>query len=194
MSPTSQSFRVLGLGLGLFLLAIGTFACDDGGGGGGTPADIPEDTPTTTGETGALRGITSAHNVVRASVDAGLDPLTWDANVAAFAQEWADELATRGCDLEHRPRSGEFAQRYGENIFWASGGSWTAQDVVESWASEAADYDYDSNTCSNICGHYTQIVWRDTSRLGCGRATCGSQEVWVCNYDPPGNVLGERPY
>lgn len=72
--------------------------------------------------------------------------------------------------------------------------------------------DYDSNTCSpgtcscisfqcNACGHYTQVVWRDSERLGCGVGDCtGGGEIWVCNYDPPGNVIpsGEtkpsRPY
>ena len=45
-----------------------------------------------------------------------------------------------------------------------------------------------------MCGHYTQVVWRKSLRVGCGMATCGATEVWVCNYDPAGNWDGERPY
>jgi hypothetical protein len=51
---------------------------------------------------------------------------------------------------------------------------------------------------SNGCGHYTQVVWRNTERVGCGYSTCQAQgfnfEVWVCNYDPPGNFIGQAPY
>lgn len=162
-------------------------------------ADAVADTSTTgdpaDGEPDSVRGITAAHNRVREETGAGLPPLTWSAEVAAFAQQWADELGRRGCSLEHRPRSGEFQQRYGENLFWGSGSGWSAQQVVGSWASEASDYDYASNSCSGVCGHYTQIVWRDSLRLGCATTTCdGGGQVWVCNYDPPGNYIGQRPY
>jgi len=45
-----------------------------------------------------------------------------------------------------------------------------------------------------VCGHYTQIVWRDTKQVGCGVARDNRREIWVCNYDPPGNWVGHRPY
>jgi hypothetical protein len=54
-----------------------------------------------------------------------------------------------------------------------------------------------------VCGHYTQIVWKTTTRLGCGVALCDQNspfmgfpkwEFWVCNYAPPGNYNGQRPY
>ncbi|KAJ6759314.1 hypothetical protein OIU74_025899 [Salix koriyanagi] len=46
------------------------------------------------------------------------------------------------------------------------------------------------------CGHYTQIVWRETKRIGCARVDCfGGRGVFMtCNYDPPGNYIGEKPY
>ena len=53
---------------------------------------------------------------------------------------------------------------------------------------------------SNGCGHYTQVVWAESSNLGCGYAQCtvnspfdgfDTWDNWVCNYDPPGNVEGE---
>jgi hypothetical protein len=74
---------------------------------------------------------------------------------------------------------------------------------MDSWASEADDYHYDTNTCSGACGHYTQMVWDDTRRLGCGYKMCttGSPfngfptwHFWVCDYDPRGNLNGIRPY
>jgi hypothetical protein len=41
-------------------------------------------------------------------------------------------------------------------------------------------------------GHFTQVVWRATTHVGCGTASCTGLVLWVCNYDPPGNV--ERGY
>jgi hypothetical protein len=78
--------------------------------------------------------------------------------------------------------------------------------VVRAWADEVADYDYENNSCvtGEQCGHYTQVVWRTTTRVGCATKVCtknspfGAQaptwQYWVCNYDPPGNYQGQRPY
>ena len=143
-------------------------------------------------ESGRMVGMTAAHDRVRARVKVG--PMEWSEEMAAYAQRWADRLKQRGCDLQHRPRSGADAQKYGENIFSATGQTADAAMVVETWAAELADYDAKKNRCKGVCGHYTQIVWRKSQRLGCGMASCGDTEVWVCNYDPPGNFLGQRPY
>ena len=79
----------------------------------------------------------------------------------------------------------------------------TPQGIIDGWASEAADYAYATNSCADgkVCGHYTQVVWRDSLRLGCGMVRCdgagvplGVSQIWVCNCDPPGNVDGLRPY
>jgi pathogenesis-related protein 1 len=157
-----------------------------------------------TGETGRLKGITDAHNAIRADVsnptpDPALPELEWSDDLADVAQDWADELADRDCALQHS--SGQ----YGENLAWFGGQQGTAEQVVEAWASEVACYEYgrfmDDDQCSaqcddsGGCGHYTQVVWRDTREVGCGLATCsGDREVWVCNYDPPGNYIGQLPY
>ncbi|KAF4378489.1 hypothetical protein G4B88_027549 [Cannabis sativa] len=60
-------------------------------------------------------------------------------------------------------------------------------------------YDYNSNTCLSenpwACLHYTQVVWRDSTRLGCAKVHCNVEGIIViCNYDPPGNYIGQRPY
>ncbi|HEY5742486.1 MAG TPA: CAP domain-containing protein, partial [Terrimicrobiaceae bacterium] len=62
-------------------------------------------------------------------------------------------------------------------------------------------YNYEENTCAagNECRHYTQLVWSSSQRLGAGRAVRTTKEgrtyvIWVCNYAPPGNIKGERPY
>jgi uncharacterized protein YkwD len=136
-----------------------------------------------------------AHNMVRASASPtpspALAPLTWSTEAASVAQQWAN-----GCRFMHNMGSG-----YGENIY-ASTGTSSASEVVSSWASEVSSYDYAANSCSDVCGHYTQIVWRDSLQVGCATATCttnspfgsGSWFFVVCDYTPPGNYVGQRPY
>jgi pathogenesis-related protein 1 len=128
----------------------------------------------------------AAHNVVRARV--GVAPLAWSDRLAGRAQDWAGALLTRK-QFAHRPNS-----TYGENLFEITGASATSAQVVNAWAAESRGYDYNSNRCRGVCGHYTQIVWGDTKEVGCAVARGGGREVWVCNYDPPGNRVGKRPY
>jgi uncharacterized protein YkwD len=150
-------------------------------------------------EPAGLEGITAAHNTVRASV--GVAPLTWDSELAAVAQEWAggcaDEDAPIGL-IDHNPnRSKSYPGYVGENVF-GHGGVATPQGAVDTWAAEQANYDYATNGCAagKVCGHYTQVVWAATERVGCGIAKCDGMffgATIVCNYSPGGNT-GGRPY
>jgi pathogenesis-related protein 1 len=127
-----------------------------------------------------------AHNSIRRGL--GLPALAWSDRLAARAQEWAASLLAKNQFL-HSPKS-----PYGENLFDITGAHASPQRVVNEWASESRNYDYRSNRCNGTCGHYTQIVWRDTKEVGCGVARGGRREVWVCEYNPPGNWIGKRPY
>jgi len=42
-------------------------------------------------------------------------------------------------------------------------------------------------------GHFTAMVWKATRRLGCAKGNCPGQNLWVCQYDPPGNMMGAFP-
>jgi hypothetical protein len=84
--------------------------------------------------------------------------------------------------------------QFGENLFEIIGSGASAAEVVGDWAAEARDYSDSANTCRVLCGHYTQLVWNDTREVGCAVASEPGREVWVCNYDPPGNWVDERPY
>jgi pathogenesis-related protein 1 len=128
----------------------------------------------------------AAHNSVRARVDVA--PLMWSDRLAAVAQDWANTLLAKN-QFVHRPNS-----MYGENLFEIRGGAASPAQVVTDWASESRNYDYNSNKCRGVCGHYTQIVWADTKEVGCAVARGGEREVWVCDYNPPGNWVGKRPW
>jgi uncharacterized protein YkwD len=127
-----------------------------------------------------------AHNAVRSR--SKLPPLVWSDKVAAMAQQWAEALLARN-QFTHRPNSA-----YGENPFEINGALASPARVVGDWASEVRNYDYRTNSCKSVCGHYTQIIWRDTKELGCGVARNARREIWVCDYDPPGNWVGRRPF
>ncbi len=87
---------------------------------------------------------------------------------------------------------------YGENL---AAGYADGTAAVEGWGNERSEYDFDAQEFSKETGHFTQLVWKNTELLGCGRARCGGggqnageDEVsgWyvVCEYYPPGNVQG----
>lgn len=138
------------------------------------------------GQPELAREMLAAHNAVRDQV--AVPPLVWSTELSEYAQQWADTLLKKE-GFSHRGQ-----RRYGENLFEISGQYATPEEVVSAWAAEARSYNYKTNTCSRICGHYTQVVWRDTKTVGCGVARNKKRELWVCNYDPPGNIIGERPY
>lgn len=127
-----------------------------------------------------------AHNAVRARL--GIAPLVWSERLEARSQDWADTLPAHK-QFAHRPNS-----TCGENLFEIKGATASSARVINAWARESRTYDYGSNRCRGVCGHYTQIVWRDTKEVGCAVARGGGREVWVCDYDPPGNWVGRRPY
>ena len=172
------------------LAAVTTFA----------PAQEPDPKPTD--DTGSAmsgadaRAFLDFHNRARKEVDVG--PVTWAKELAAYAQKWADRLAASG-EFEHRPADGEWAQKYGENLAI----NVSALKGAEAWYGEKKEYTPGTAIPEDVtqlrAGHYTQMVWKGTARIGAGVAVVKEGRfkglvVVVCNYDPPGNVIGRKPY
>jgi pathogenesis-related protein 1 len=148
-------------------------------------------------------GIIAAHNKWRAQV--GVEGLSYSPTLEISAQAWADNLKqTNRCQMRHSKPEG----RYGENLYWASALTWSdgrrelqkvsSEMPVNSWGSEKRDYNYVKNTCKSgkMCGHYTQMVWKASTQVGCAIAVCedSQDQVWVCQYQPTGNWVGSKPY
>ncbi|XP_047974706.1 pathogenesis-related leaf protein 6-like [Salvia hispanica] len=139
----------------------------------------------------STRDFLEGHNLARAVV--GVPPLEWNATVADYALRYAKKRSD-DCNLELSMGP------YGENLFKGHGlglFSVTAATAVNHWVSEKPYYDYASNSCiaGKSCLHYTQVVWRGSTQLGCALQQCRNGWMFVvCSYDPPGNWVGERPY
>jgi hypothetical protein len=184
-----------------------TSALDDASFVAGDAADASTiDVPGGVGEPPELAGMTLFHNQVRAMVDTTgvpggpLPSLQWDPQLAAYAAAWVgmcQDVDPPAGLVDHDPnRTNVAGYAYiGENIYAASSTA-TAQGAVDLWASEKPSYDYATNTCNGTCGHYTQLVWRATTHVGCALHDCPGLQfpsTIVCDYGPGGND-GSPPY
>jgi len=157
-----------------------------------TTSSQPEQSNQTPADTsGSNQGTTSSsdqqqylqqHNIVRAQH--GANPVTWSDQLEGFAQEWANN-----CQFMH---SGGRFGAVGENIA-AGTGDYTIPDMVGDWVSEVSSY----NPSNPVASHFTQVVWKGTSQIGCAKATCsgifpnaGPATFYVCEYLAAGNVIG----
>jgi len=136
--------------------------------------------------------VLDAHNTLRAEVE--VSSLIWSTELGAKAKNWAVklELNNQGENwvLEH---SGP-----GENL--AGGflnGDSPATRVLTGWGGEKGNFDFPSKKCLELfkCGHYSQIIWRNSTKVGCAVAVNeNGKYILVCNYDPPGNFNGEPAF
>ncbi|BAY93818.1 MULTISPECIES: CAP domain-containing protein [unclassified Tolypothrix] len=133
-----------------------------------------------------IQEILAAHNRYRAEV--GVPPLQWSENLAVSAQQWANHLADTGT-LQH--------SRSGENLAQGSTGFFSVTQLVDMWGDEKqyfsnAAFPNVSNTGNWMdVAHYTQVMWRNTTEVGCGLASGNGNDVLVCHYNPVGNITDQ---
>jgi hypothetical protein len=141
--------------------------------------------------------IVAAHNVYRSDPAINTPPLQWSSDLATGAQSWADHLASTST-IEHSGTPG-----VGENIAQGSTGNFTPAQMVDFWGktvmnggSEQGNFQPgtfpNTSTTGNWAdaGHYTQVIWRTTTSVGCGIASDGTNDYLVCQYSPAGNMQG----
>jgi uncharacterized protein YkwD len=138
--------------------------------------------------------VLAAHNTERASL--GIPPMVWSAALAKDAAVWATALAASG-QFQHSPPDQRVGE--GENLWKGTAGGYTPDQMAGMWAAEKKDYSYGVFTGGigkdgHPIGHYTQMIWRNTTQVGCALATGGGNDVLVCRYSPAGNYLGQMPY
>ncbi|NXH57271.1 PI16 inhibitor, partial [Rhabdornis inornatus] len=141
--------------------------------------------------------ILDEHNKYRSQVSPpamAMMKMTWDKELEALAQSYAEK-----CIWDHNKERG----RRGENLF-AMAPTLELEFAVEDWNGEEKFYNLTTSTCvpGQMCGHYTQVVWSNTHQIGCGAHFCEkidgieteNMHLLVCNYYPPGNMKGKKPY
>jgi len=131
------------------------------------------------------------HNQERSAV--GVPPLIWNPALQLTAQAWATNLAL----TEKTEHSGQ--PYVGENIAAGTTRDDMTAFLFSLWSGEKAWFipgctwpDCSSN--GNEVGHYTQIIWRDTVSVGCGKFINLDWTYLVCQYLPYGNVQGQKVY
>ena len=137
--------------------------------------------------------ILTAHNAIRAEV--GVGPLRWDDRLAQDAQQWATHLAQIN-RMEHWGTHGEPPDYEGENLWMGTRGAYTVEQMVGGWAGEKAalrDPRRWEDSFPKV-GHYTQMIWRHTTSVGCAIASNAQWDFLVCRYAPQGNIIGQPPY
>ncbi|XP_063357391.1 GLIPR1-like protein 1 isoform X1 [Pelmatolapia mariae] len=150
------------------------------------------------------------HNLARSSVDppaADMLYMTWDEALAITAKAWAKRcIFDHNIYLKNASRVHPTFPSVGENIWTAYPPSqFNTAKAIKSWVDEVKDYNYQENSCrfAKVCGHYTQVVWASTYKVGCAVQLCpdGIKHfinkkgvLFVCNYATAGNIIGRRPY
>ncbi|KAK0233449.1 CAP domain-containing protein [Armillaria fumosa] len=158
-----------------------------------TFSSVPASSPSASSDTSSSSSTSSSdinaylegHNTFRAQH--GASDLTWSNELAGKAQQWAN-----GCVFKH---SGGSLGSFGENLAAGTDSGYTISSAIKSWTDEASSYDPNNLVAS----HFTQVVWKATSQVGCAVQSCdgifdasfGKASYYVCEYSPAGNVIGQ---
>ncbi|NXP77389.1 GLIP1 protein, partial [Ramphastos sulfuratus] len=116
---------------------------------------------------------------------------TWDAALARTARAWAKK-----CRFEHNIYLSEEHQCHpnftsvGENLWAGSHQAFTVASAIKLWYDEVRFYTFAVQKCTQVCGHYTQVVWDHSYKIGCAVTDCKevtgipNAAYFVCNYSP----------
>ncbi|XP_058424747.1 glioma pathogenesis-related protein 1 isoform X1 [Diceros bicornis minor] len=147
-----------------------------------------------------IKDCVRVHNKFRSEVNpAASDMLymTWDPVLAQIAKAWA-----RHCQFAHNSQLKPPYKLHpnftslGENIWTGSRSLFSVSSAITAWYNEMEYYDFKTRKCSKVCGHYTQVVWADSYKVGCAVQSCpkvsGFETLsngahFICNYGPAGN-------
>jgi pathogenesis-related protein 1 len=207
---TGASGGTGGSGMGASAGTGGSAASGSGAGGTASGAGGQIGNHTNPLSQALIDAFVTAHNAARARKDLDplpnppLPPVTWDAMLADAAYNYLSrcEVSAGGEQVEHNDdRTEDYAalggsDYVGENLYASTGTSVEPSDAVDSWMNEQSEYDYSKNDF-DVAGHYTQVVWRDSVRIGCAIVNCPNarfSNTVLCDYAPGGNINGQKPY
>ncbi|XP_028614837.1 glioma pathogenesis-related protein 1 [Grammomys surdaster] len=136
-----------------------------------------------------IKECVQVHNQLRSKVNPAARNMlymSWDSKLAQIAKAWATS-----CEFKHNPqlhsRIHPNFTALGENIWFGSLSLFSVSSAISAWYKEIKDYDFSTRKCTGVCGHYTQVVWADSYKLGCAVQLCLKGTIFICNYGPAGN-------
>ncbi|NXD23876.1 GLIP1 protein, partial [Spelaeornis formosus] len=147
-----------------------------------------------------------SHNTFRSKVNppaSNMLRMSWDAALAKTAKAWAQK-----CKFDHNTYlkiPGKMHPTFplvGENIWTGTALTFSVDAALRSWFNEVRSYDFSTNTCTDECRHYTQVIWAESYKVGCAVHFCNTVEKFpglfkaahfVCDYGPVGNYP-RKPY
>jgi len=144
-------------------------------------------------DTAFINSMLQQHNLCRAELH--LPALTWSASLAADAAKWAQHLAK----IDKGEHDMSIRGREGENLWWGTANAYSYVEMVGYWMNEKRSFVYGaypdcSTSRSAVVGHFTQMVWKNATSVGCAFSSNGKTDFLVCRYSPPGNIVGQNPY
>ncbi|NWH74553.1 GLIP1 protein, partial [Piaya cayana] len=166
----------------------------------------PQDTLPDIEDAKFIEDCVRAHNKFRSKVNppaSNMYRMSWDAALAKTAKAWAKK-----CIFKHNvylkvPRKVHPTfTPVGENIWTGTATIFSVDAALSDWFNEVSSYDFNTRSCSHVCGHYTQVVWAESYKVGCAVQFCNTIENmpgffkaahFVCNYGPAGNYP-TKPY
>ena len=116
-------------------------------------------------------------------------PLKLNKELCSIAENYAKTLATKLQCLQHSKNTYK-GQELGENLYGCYGMEATGLEVSKHWYDEIKKYNFNGDWQSG-CGHFTQMVWKETEEVGFGKWKDKGGHIYVvANYFPAGNYLG----
>ncbi|XP_068950930.1 glioma pathogenesis-related protein 1-like [Petaurus breviceps papuanus] len=153
-----------------------------------------------------IKNCVDFHNEFRSQVTpkaSNMLRMSWDTDLAKIAKTWA-----KRCEFKHNYDLHKFGKlqhsfpSLGENLWGGSIGTFSEKSAIKLWNDEVKNYDFQTQNCTRVCGHYTQIVWASSYKVGCAAQFCPELKgtgikpgvLFVCDYGPAGNYNHMRPY
>ena len=135
-----------------------------------------------------LQRALDTHNLLRAQH--GSPPLVWSDSCALTAQSYAQYLIDHNL-FKHGMKVDATGAPVGQNLAWSSNRTWDPSNAVQKWYDEVSLYNFGNPKFSPSTGHFTQVVWKDTQKVGIGKASNALRTIVVAHYSSPGNVTGK---
>ncbi len=125
--------------------------------------------------------------------------VSWDDNLYQFAVKHVQEMCTANSMYHSKPAERRAIPSFsyaGENLAYGTTGFMDAAKAVDMWYAEKSNYSFTSKACASgqVCGHYTQVVWSSSIKIGCAECQASGNTYISCEYGPGGNYVNQNPY